>query len=111
MPTCPVCGKVMITIGSLSRNDDYDKSLPVRKESYEGMPFFQCNDCRDLFFQDRRKAPQAYQRILIEGKWYYFKDGRWNFLRNIFPYNPSKRYPEEISPNEIKKIQSILRNE
>jgi hypothetical protein len=68
--------------GQLSLPEDRP---PFNLTSKKIVPYYQCENCL--------KSPKknlAYQRVIVDGKWYFFNWGRWNFLRESI-FNPSRR--------------------
>ena len=80
---CPICNYEMRIHGKLSKTDiTLPEALP---SEIENIPYYQCERCKE-----REQSPFAFQRLLLNGKWYYFSQARWNFLKEEI-FNPSRR--------------------
>ena len=81
---------MMAVYGRLSFSDnkpEKHKNLPFNLDFPKmDIPYYQCEKCK----ASGEFTELAYQRVIINEKWYYFKGGKWNFLKNEI-FNPSKR--------------------
>jgi hypothetical protein len=76
---CPVCNSEMTIKGKVGEPN----GLPP--EAGKAL-YYECANCRAY-----EKFHFAYQRVLFNGKWYYFNYARWNYLKEEEVFNPSRR--------------------
>jgi hypothetical protein len=70
--------------GKLSLPED---SPPFNLTSTQIIPYYQCDKC----LKQNMDNHFAYQRVILDGKWYFFNWGKWNFLKEEEAFNPSRR--------------------
>ena len=87
---CPVCNSEMSSMGYLFLEKGNDSSWNgiqhFNSTENENVPWYECNNCK----QGNLDSHFAYQRVLVQTKWYYFNWGKWNFLKEE-TFNPSRR--------------------
>jgi hypothetical protein len=76
----------MIAKGRVLKTDkDLPDSSSITTVGTRSVPYYECNKCK----MDE-KSRFAYQRTLINGKWYFYNYAKWNFLKEEI-FNPSRR--------------------
>jgi hypothetical protein len=84
---CPLCNSEMVKKGLLDKYGE--QGLPEEAlRSANDIYYYECGICKV------RESSYAYQRTLLNGIWYFFNHGRWNFLKEV-EFNPSKRERHE----------------
>lgn len=78
---CPVCYAEMKERSYIHTSDE---GLPCNLPS-KNVPYYLCIKC-----QLNEKPSLAFYRTLVDEKWYYFDEGKWNYLKKE-EFNPSKR--------------------
>lgn len=65
-----------------------DQGLPQNHSSDpESIHFYECKQC---FIHEQKDF--AFQRVLVDGKWYFFNHYKWNLLKeDTLEFNPSRR--------------------
>lgn len=80
---CPICGSEMVRLGIIESSPMMDDGLP--EGTKYGFHYWECEECRS-----NEKKPYAHQRAIVDGKWYYFNNSQWNYLKEA-EFNPSRR--------------------
>jgi hypothetical protein len=81
----PLCNSEIHQLGVIGIED---QGLPQNHSSDEESIFFY--ECKQCYIHEQKDF--AYQRVLVDGKWYFFNYCKWNLLKEeTLDFNPSRR--------------------